>query len=86
MAIQVTNAGPEADTLHVLPTAWFRNTWSWGDDEPRPGLRASGDRSVIIDHPFAGSLELLAAAGSRRYRPAAAVLRERDEPGPVVRF
>ena len=47
----------------MLPTAWFRNTWSWGDDEPRPGLRASGDRSVAIEHPFAGTLELLAAAG-----------------------
>ena len=63
MAIQVTNAGPEAETIHVLPTAWFRNTWSWGDDEPRPALRASGDRSVTIDHPFLGTLELLAAAG-----------------------
>ena len=63
MAIQVTNAGPEAETIHVLPTAWFRNTWSWGDDEPRPELRASGDRSVAIEHPFAGTLELLAAAG-----------------------
>ena len=28
MSIQVTNAGPDIDTLHVLPTAWFRNTWS----------------------------------------------------------
>ena len=28
--ISVTNEGPDADTLHVLPTAWFRNTWSWG--------------------------------------------------------
>jgi len=64
MAIQVTNAGPEADTLHVLPTAWFRNTWSWdGDDEHRPGMRASGDRSVTIDHPFVGMMDLIAAAG-----------------------
>ena len=63
MAIQVTNAGPEAETIHVLPTAWFRNTWSWGDDEARPALRASGDRSVTIDHPFLGTLELIAAAG-----------------------
>jgi hypothetical protein len=64
MAIQVTNAGPEADTLHVLPTAWFRNTWSWGDtDETRPGLQASGDRSVTIDHPFAGTMELIGATG-----------------------
>ena len=62
MSIQVTNAGPEAETIHVLPTAWFRNTWSWGDEGPRPGLRASGDRSVAIEHPFAGTLELLAGA------------------------
>ena len=38
MAIQVTNAGPEAETIHVLPTAWFRNTWSWGDSTS-PGRR-----------------------------------------------
>jgi hypothetical protein len=65
MAIQVTNAGPEADTLHVLPTTWFRNTWSWDAEatEPRPALRASGDRSVTIDHPFLGTLELIAATG-----------------------
>jgi hypothetical protein len=64
MSIQVTNAGPEADTLHVLPTAWFRNTWSWGDtDEPRPTLWVSGDGSVTIDHPFLGALELIGAAG-----------------------
>ncbi len=62
MAIQVTNAGPEAETLHVLPTAWFRNTWAWGDAGARPALRASGDRSVTIDHPFLGTLELIAAA------------------------
>ena len=62
MSVQVTNVGPEAETIHVLPTAWFRNTWSWGDDEPRPELRASGDRSVTIDHPFLGTLELIAAA------------------------
>ena len=34
--IQITacNRGPEAATLHVLPTVWFRNTWSWGGDVP----------------------------------------------------
>ncbi|MFI5042718.1 MAG: glucosidase, partial [Acidimicrobiales bacterium] len=30
--IDVTNAGPDPDTIHVLPTAWFRNTWSWEFD------------------------------------------------------
>ena len=35
----VTNAGPDTDTLHVLPTLWFRNTWSWDLGSPRPGAR-----------------------------------------------
>lgn len=30
VTITVANRGPEAARLHVLPTAWFRNTWSWG--------------------------------------------------------
>jgi hypothetical protein len=63
MAIQITNAGPEAETLHVLPTAWFRNTWSWEVDAPKPELAATGPESVSIRHPFLGELELLAGPG-----------------------
>ena len=37
--ISVTNRGPEAATLHVLPTLWFRNTWAWWPDAPKCGLR-----------------------------------------------
>jgi len=36
--ITVTNRGPEAANLRVLPTVWFRNTWSWGSHRPRPRL------------------------------------------------
>jgi hypothetical protein len=57
--IQVTNAGPDADTIHVLPTAWFRNTWSW-DDSAKPSLQLAANGGVDIDHPFLGPLELLA--------------------------
>jgi hypothetical protein len=64
MAIKVTNAGPDADTLHVLPTCWFRNTWSWDTDAPRPSMAATGDSSVAIEHPFCGQLELLAGTGA----------------------
>src|SRR5579884_885483 len=41
--IQITavNRGPEAARLHLLPTLWFRNTWSWGSDLRRPLVRAS---------------------------------------------
>jgi hypothetical protein len=37
--IAVFNRGPEAATLDVLPTLWYRNTWSW-DGSPRPSLEA----------------------------------------------
>ncbi len=63
MTIRVTNAGPDADTVHVLPTAWFRNTWSWDFGAPKPVLALAGDSAVSIEHPFLGSLELLAGAG-----------------------
>jgi len=63
MAIEVTNAGPDAATLHVLPTAWFRNTWSWETGAPKPLLSAAGDGTVSIQHPFGGELQLLAGAG-----------------------
>ena len=63
MTIQVTNAGPEDDSIHVLPTAWFRNTWAWDAGEPKPGLSASAEGSVTIEHPIAGTMELIGAAG-----------------------
>ena len=36
--ILVANRGPETATLHVLPTLWFRNTWSWCNDAKKPEL------------------------------------------------
>jgi hypothetical protein len=63
MNISVTNAGPDADQLHVLPTAWFRNTWSWEIDAPKPAMVSTGDTSVGIEHPFRGFLEFVADAG-----------------------
>jgi hypothetical protein len=64
--ITVTNRGPEAATLHVLPTVWFRNTWSWGSGD-RPVITAADDASATVAHPrlgelvarFAGSPELV---------------------------
>src|SRR5215470_14611199 len=49
--ISVHNRGPEAAEIHVLPNLWFRNTWSWGDDEPKPEMRqVEGDR-IQASHP-----------------------------------
>ena len=61
MTINVTNAGPEAEVLHVLPTLWFRNTWSWDDRRPhRRRFRRAPQARWPSTHPFLGDLELLA--------------------------
>jgi hypothetical protein len=41
--VQITaiNRGPETAPLHLLPTLWFRDTWSWGSDLRRPVVRGS---------------------------------------------
>ena len=76
MSISVTNAGPATETLHVLPTSWFRNTWSWGDSSGKPTLAAAdgepaGTVAVDIAHPFAGDLELIAGPGPDGALPTA---------------
>lgn len=38
--VSIYNRGPEAATIHVLPTIWFRNTWSWSSGGSKPILRA----------------------------------------------
>ncbi|MBI3961343.1 MAG: glucosidase, partial [Deinococcus sp.] len=56
--LQATNRGPEAAQLHLLPTIWFRNTWSWGLDARRPRLRQAGPvegaRVVELSHHYYG--------------------------------
>jgi hypothetical protein len=37
--ISVVNRGPESALIHLLPTLWFRNTWTWWSDTPKPSLR-----------------------------------------------
>ena len=44
--VSITNRGPEAAPIHVLPTLWFRNTWSWGRDPRRPSI-VSGHRQRL---------------------------------------
>src|SRR6185436_18083667 len=61
MTIRVTNAGPDADTLHVLPQLWYRNTWSWDATEPAE-LTAHGS-DVHTEHPFLGPLTLHVGPG-----------------------
>ena len=46
--ISIANRGPEAALLHVLPTLWFRNTWSWGEGGCRPILERAGTAGSVI--------------------------------------
>lgn len=56
--ISVTNHGPEAQTLQLLPTLWFRNTWSWGDASEKPSLQFKGHQGEVqvvqATHPQLG--------------------------------
>src|SRR5437762_2531299 len=45
--VTVRNAAPEEATLDVLPTLWFRNTWSWDLDDPKPRLLEKDGRVVV---------------------------------------
>ncbi len=69
MVITATNRGPDAAPLHVLPTAWFRNTWDWSrPDEPRPTIPRMArleerpptaiEECVKVAHPELGDLWL----------------------------
>jgi hypothetical protein len=52
--ITVANRGPETAQLHLLPTVWFRNTWSWGSGVHRPILRAKSNNAIEIEEPQYG--------------------------------
>src|SRR5581483_2810805 len=51
--ISVTNRGPERAELRLLPTIWFRNTWTWSGDSTRPALWASGG-AIELQHDYLG--------------------------------
>jgi len=56
--ISVANRGPEAAKLRLLPTVWFRNTWSWGRTKHRPELRqvkSSQNPVIELNHDRPGN-------------------------------
>ncbi len=54
--ITAVNRGPDPATLHLLPTLWFRNTWSWGDGQStiRPMLKQLDGSTIVASHPALG--------------------------------
>ncbi len=63
--IKVFNRGPESAELHLLPSLWFRNTWSWGRDLRRPSAKRAasvpGCACVELEHFQYGKRWLLCA-------------------------
>ena len=60
--IEVHNAGPDEAEIDVIPTVWFRNTWSWGRDDRVPALRARAG-GIDADHWDLGAYRLDVADG-----------------------
>ena len=77
--ITVSNRGPEAAELHLFPTLWFRNTWSWEPGQTPPRLRVGepGHDYVVVaaEHPSLGPRWLFL-----RRDPSAAVHRKQPKP------
>ena len=67
--ISASNRGKASAPLHVLPTFWFRNTWAWWPDQPKPAAAGCQwlDRGIVGTQP------------AFRCASAAAVHRERDQ-------
>jgi hypothetical protein len=62
--ITVNNRGPEPASVHVLPTLWFRNLWSWGGDVKRPVLQRIDDGVIAASHEIIGDRFLYAEGTS----------------------
>ncbi len=73
LRLSVTNRGPEAARLHVLPTLWFRNTWSWGCEhegcELKPRLAEIAPGQVGTWHATLGRFDWLAGPASDGTQP-----------------
>ncbi len=71
--LTVANRGPEAAALHLLPTLWFRNTWSWGrtgDEYPgKPSITTDGPLRLAADHATLGRFTLDVGVGPDGTQP-----------------
>ncbi|MEO8205362.1 MAG: glucosidase [Chthoniobacterales bacterium] len=60
--VRIVNHGPETAVLHVLPTLWFRNTWSWGSIEQeslkKPNIQPGTKGALTATHETLGEYQL----------------------------
>jgi hypothetical protein len=73
LRVTVSNRGPERAVLHLLPTLWFRNTWSWGGHgenfPPRPEIILQGATTFRATHATLGAFSLAADVAGEAGRP-----------------
>jgi hypothetical protein len=66
--ITAANRGPDTAPLHILPTIWFRNTWSWGCTHegcwPKPHLHQEGEGALSCEHSTLGRFHFRAGQDS----------------------
>ena len=68
--ITIHNRGPEAAPLHVLPTLWFRNTWSWGRTDGGSRHRSRDSPSRQSERSWRSITSSVACGSRSTYRPA----------------
>ena len=56
--VTVVNRGPDPARLHLLPTLWFRNTWSWGYGTPRPEIEYASTGTIVAREQTLGEFKL----------------------------
>ena len=54
----VYNRSKKEAEIHVLPTIWFRNTWTSGNDKNKPEMLLKDDREIMINHHLLGSYHI----------------------------
>jgi hypothetical protein len=71
--ITACNRGPEEATLHLLPTLWFRNTWSWGCSHEgcslKPRIEHAGESVLRASHESLGVFRLAFESGPEARPP-----------------
>ncbi len=69
--LRIDNRGPEPWTLHILPTLWFRNAWSWGRTGegywPEPTIRQTDTTHIQFDQASLGKLTFEAVTEPRQF-------------------
>jgi hypothetical protein len=60
MKVTVHNRGPKDAPITILPTVWFRNTWSWGYEKYnyKPIMNGISKRLIEISHRKHGKMNL----------------------------